>query len=54
MSLILEIAAGIVLAAIVLFLVFPWLGAIMLCLRMGDWKGAWKAFLLRLDDDDGR
>ena len=43
------IVVGIVVAAIVLFIGLPWLAGVLFYLRVGDWKGAWKAFCGRLD-----
>ena len=56
MGLALQIAAGILIAVFVLFVlvyfVLPWLSAVIFLLRLGKWKLAWKAFWLQLDDLD--
>jgi hypothetical protein len=49
MRLLLTIVAAILIAAAILFIGIPWLAAIMFALRLGDWKGAWKAFCGRFD-----
>jgi hypothetical protein len=48
MKLLLTIVAAILIAAAILFIGLPWLGAILLALRIGDWKSAWKAFCGKL------
>ena len=49
MTLLVTILAAILIAAAILFIGIPWLAAIMFALRLGDWKGAWKAFRGKLD-----
>jgi hypothetical protein len=46
---ILENVVGALLAAFILYFVLPWLSAIMLCLRMGEWRKAWDVFCGKLD-----
>jgi len=49
MRLLLTIVAAILIAAAILFIGIPWLAAIMFLLRIGDWKGAWRALRGKLD-----